>query len=112
MNHTCWKLSREHRAAEDCVEPSEMVAEREQIRLALALGQLVYDRRVALGLTQSALGERLGMAADKVEAVELGGLLPITADLLIRLAAALDVTVDLHVGSDESNTVSFDEHAA
>ncbi|GCB46340.1 hypothetical protein SNL152K_3638 [Streptomyces sp. NL15-2K] len=52
------------------------------------------------------------MAADKVEAVELGGLLPITADLLIRLAAALDVTVDLHVGSDESNTVSFDEHAA
>ncbi|PAZ11717.1 transcriptional regulator [Streptomyces sp. SA15] len=112
MNHTRWKLSRERRAAEDCVEPSEVVAEREQIRLALALGQLVYDRRVALGLTQTALGERLGMTADEVEAVELGGLLPITADLLVRLAAALDVTVDLHVVSDGSNTVVFDEHAA
>lgn len=49
MNHTRWKLSRDRRAAENCVEPSDVVAEREQIRLALALGQLVYDRRVALG---------------------------------------------------------------
>jgi ribosome-binding protein aMBF1 (putative translation factor) len=112
VNHTGWKLSRQRRAADDCVELSEVVAEREQIRLALALGQLVYDRRVARGLTQSALGERLGMTADEVEAVELGGLLPITADLLARLAAALDVTVDLHVVPDGSNTVAFGEHAA
>jgi hypothetical protein len=60
VNHTRWKLSRDRRATADCGEPSEVIAEREQIRLALALGQLVYDRRVALGLTQSALGERLG----------------------------------------------------
>jgi hypothetical protein len=52
------------------------------------------------------------MTAGEVEAVELGGLLPITADLLVRLAAALDVTVDLHVVSDGSNTVAFEEHAA
>jgi ribosome-binding protein aMBF1 (putative translation factor) len=112
VNHTRWKLSRERKAAEGYVEPPEVVAEREQIRLAHALGQLVYDRRVALGLTQSALGERLGMTSDEVEAVELGGMLPITADLLVRLAAALDVTVDLHVVSGGDNTVVFEEHAA
>ncbi|WP_240797733.1 helix-turn-helix transcriptional regulator [Streptomyces sp. F001] len=89
-----------------------MVAEREQIRLAYELGQLVYDRRTALGLTQAALGERLGMTDEEVEAIELGGMLPITADLLVRLAAALDVTVDLHVASGGHNTVVFEEHAA
>ncbi|MFD5254795.1 helix-turn-helix domain-containing protein [Streptomyces bobili] len=113
MSHTRWKLSRERRAAaEGGAEPPEVVAEREQIRLAHALGQLVHDRRVALGLTQSALGRRLGMSEDEVETVELGGMLPITADLLVRLAAALDVTVDLHVVSDGHNTVVFEERAA
>ncbi|MET9964616.1 helix-turn-helix transcriptional regulator [Streptomyces sp. NPDC006356] len=112
MNHTSWKLSRERRAAEGYVEPPEVVAEREQIRLAHALGQLVYDRRMALRLTQSALGERLSMSGDEVEAIELGGMLPITADLLVRLATALDVTVDLHVVSGGHHTVVFEEHAA
>ncbi|GAA2639843.1 helix-turn-helix domain-containing protein [Streptomyces vastus] len=72
----------------------------------------VYDRRTALGLSQSALGERLGMTADDVEAVELGGLLPVTADLLVRLAVALEVTVDVRVVSDGHNTVTFGERAA
>ncbi|MEH0577860.1 helix-turn-helix transcriptional regulator [Streptomyces sp. B21-108] len=112
MSHTRWKLSRERRAAEGHVEPPEVVAEREQIRLALALGQLVHDRRVALGLTQAGLGERLGMASGDVETIELGGRLPLTADLLVRLAAALDVTVDLRVVSDGHNTVAFEERAA
>ncbi|MGW2647799.1 helix-turn-helix domain-containing protein [Streptomyces sp. NPDC001393] len=112
MNHTRWKLSRQRKTAEGGVEPPEVVAEREQIRLAHALGQLVYDRRAVLGLSQSALGERLGMSVDEVEAVELGGMLPVTADLLVRLATALDVTVDLHVVSGGQNTVVFAEHAA
>lgn len=72
----------------------------------------MYDRRTALGLSQAALGERLGMAAGDVETVELGGMLPVTADLLVRLAGALDVTVDLHVVADGSNTVAFGERAA
>jgi transcriptional regulator with XRE-family HTH domain len=82
VNHTRWRLSRERRAAEGHVEPPEVIAEREQIRLALELGQLVYDRRTALKLTQAALGEGLGMTADEVEAIERGGLLPLTADFL------------------------------
>lgn len=107
-----WNPARERMAAEGGGESPEVVAEREQIRLAYALGQLVHDRRVALGLTHAALGERLGMAEGDVEAVELGGLLPLTADLLVRLATALDVTVDLHMVSGGHPTVAFDEHAA
>jgi transcriptional regulator with XRE-family HTH domain len=97
---------------EGYVESPEVVAEREQIRLAHDLGQLVYDRRVALGLTRSGLGERLGMTSGDVEAIELGGMLPVTADLLVRLATALEVTVDVHVVSGGHNTVAFGEHAA
>ncbi|WP_225098666.1 helix-turn-helix domain-containing protein [Streptomyces sp. CoH27] len=111
MNHSRWKLS-QRKAAECRAEPPEVIAEREQIRLAHALGQLVYGRRLALGLSQAALGERLGMSADGVEAVELGGMLPVTADLLVRLATALDVTVDLHATPGGRNTVVFEEHAA
>ncbi|MGW5122628.1 helix-turn-helix domain-containing protein [Streptomyces sp. NPDC004069] len=112
MNHTRWKLTRARKAAEGHEEPPEVVAEREQIRLAHELGQLVYDRRMALGLAQAALGERLGMTADEVEVIELGGMLPLTADLLVRLAGALDVTVALRVVSDGPNTVGFGDHAA
>ncbi|GAB2986601.1 hypothetical protein GCM10023080_060070 [Streptomyces pseudoechinosporeus] len=112
MNHTRWRLARERKVAEGYTEPPEVVAEREQIRLAHDLGQLVYDRRTALGLSQSVLGERLGMTADEVEAVELGGMLPVTADLLVRLAVALQVTVDVHLVSDGHNTVAFGERAA
>ncbi|MFD4606523.1 helix-turn-helix domain-containing protein [Streptomyces sp. NPDC058451] len=112
MNHTRWKLTRARKAAEGYEEPPEVVAEREQIRLAHELGQLVYDRRTALGLAQAALGERLGMTADEVEVIELGGMLPLTADLLVRLAGALDVTVALRVVSGGHNTVGFGDHAA
>ncbi|MGY1497891.1 helix-turn-helix domain-containing protein [Streptomyces sp. QTS52] len=112
VNHTRWKLAQQRRVVEGYAEPPEVVAEREEIRLALVLGQLVYDRRAFLGLSQSALGERLGMTPDAVEALELGGMLPVTADLLVRLAGALDVTVDLHVVADGANTVAFGERAA
>ncbi|MFE9763213.1 helix-turn-helix domain-containing protein [Streptomyces sp. NPDC005808] len=112
MNHTRWKLARERAAVDGYTEPAEVVAEREQIRLAHDLGQLVYDRRTALGLSEPVLAERLGMTVDEVETLELGGMLPVTADLLVRLAAALQVTVDLHVVSDGHNTVAFGERAA
>jgi hypothetical protein len=52
------------------------------------------------------------MTSGDVEAIELGGMLPVTADLLVRLATALEVTVDVHVVSGGHNTVAFGEHAA
>ncbi|MGP4053107.1 transcriptional regulator [Streptomyces sp. 2A115] len=112
MSHTRWKLARERKAAEGYTEPPDVVAEREQIRLAHDLGQSVHDRRTALRLSRSVLGDRLGMTADEVEAVDLGGMLPVTADLLVRPAVALEVTVDVHVMSDGRNTVASGGHAA
>lgn len=112
MNHARWKLAREKKITEGYTESPEVEAEREQIRLAHDLGQLVYDRRTAVGLTESVLAERLGISTDDLEAIEQGGALPVTSDLLVRLAAALDVTVDLHVVPEGRNTVAFVARAA
>lgn len=112
MNHTRWKLTRERRLAEGYVEPPEVRVEREQIRLAMALGQLVHDRRTELGLSQGGLAERLGMSADDVDSIEVGGVLPVTSELLVRLAAALEVAVDVHLSPAGGTAVSFDAHAA
>ncbi|MER7793568.1 helix-turn-helix domain-containing protein [Streptomyces sp. NPDC097640] len=112
MNHARWKLARERRLAEGYTEPPEVTVEREQIRLAMELGQLVYDRRNELELTQDDLARRLGISADEVESIEVGGALPVTSDLLARLAAALGVGVDVHLAPSGSTAVSFDTHAA
>jgi transcriptional regulator with XRE-family HTH domain len=61
----------------------------------LWLGQLVYDRRVALGLSQTELAERAGMTQPQVSRLETGGG-NITVASLRRLAAALDA--DLTIG--------------
>ena len=112
MNHARWRLSREKKLAEGYTEPPEVAAEREQIRLAMALGQLVYDRRTQLGLSQEDLARRLGISGDDVDGIEVGGVLPVTSDLLARLAAALEVGVDVHLAPSGSTAVSFDTHAA
>lgn len=85
LNHTRCTLPRERSAATDKVEPPEVIAEQKQIHFALAIGQLVYDRRTALDLTQASLAGRLGMTVDEVEAIELGALVPRTEDLWHRL---------------------------
>jgi transcriptional regulator with XRE-family HTH domain len=77
----------------------------------MALGQLVYDRRTELGLTEDGLAARLGVTADDVEHIEVGGVLRVTSELLLRLAAALDVSVDVHLASSGSE-VSFVARAA
>ncbi len=111
MNHIRWRLTREKKVTEGLVEPPAITAEREQIRLAMALGQLVHDRRRELGLTEHDLAARLDATTDDVEAIETGGMLPVTSDLLLRLAAALEVSVDVHL-APTGTAVSFDSHAA
>jgi transcriptional regulator with XRE-family HTH domain len=93
------------------VEPPAVVAEREQIRLAMALGQLVYDRRAQLGMSEEDLAMRLGVSADEVEHIEVGGVLPVTSELLLRIAAALEVSVDVHLATS-GTAVSFATRAA
>lgn len=110
MNHSRWRTARE-RALRGEVEPPRIAAQREQIRLAMDLGQLVYDRRKALGLSEEDLAGLLGTDADEVEAIEVGGVLPLTSELLSRIAAALRVDVDVRWNADGA-VVRFDDRAA
>lgn len=66
----------------------------EEARAALLLGQLVYDRRAELGLTQAELADRAGMTQPQLSRLESGGAIP-TVPLLGRLAAALDAELDI-----------------
>jgi ribosome-binding protein aMBF1 (putative translation factor) len=66
----------------------------EEARAALLLGQMVYDRRTELGLTQAELASRAGMKQPQLSRLESGGATP-TVPLLARLAAALDADLDI-----------------
>lgn len=72
----------------------EHAAAYEEARAALVLGQLVYDRRAELGLTQAELADRAGMTQPQLSRLESGGATP-TVPLLARLAAALDAELDI-----------------
>jgi ribosome-binding protein aMBF1 (putative translation factor) len=65
-----------------------------EARAALLLGQMVHDRRVALGLTQAELAARAGMTQPQLSRLESGGATP-TVPLLARLAAGLDAELDI-----------------
>jgi ribosome-binding protein aMBF1 (putative translation factor) len=84
--------------------------ERIAIREALAFGQAVYGRRVALGLSVADLALRADIATDEVECIEEGGTEP-TIALLRRLTAALDADVRLTPGHGPGS-VGLETHAA
>jgi transcriptional regulator with XRE-family HTH domain len=65
-----------------------------EARASLLLGQMVYDRRTELGLTQAELAAKAGMTQPQLSRLEAGGATP-TVPLLIRLAAALDAELDI-----------------
>ena len=66
----------------------------EEARAALLLGQMVFDRRTVIGLTQAELAARAGMTQPQLSRLESGGATP-TVPLLARLAAALDAELDI-----------------
>lgn len=98
--HSSWKIPDEHRADSAYVEAGA----------AIALGQAVYDRRTALGLSQVELAYRAGLAESDVERIEGGAVVP-TLELLRTLATALDATMDLTI-EPAATHVSFAPHAA
>ncbi len=98
--HTSWRIPEEHRADPAYVEAGA----------AIALGQAVYDRRMALGIDQLALAERTGLTIDEIDRIEGGGTSP-TLPLLRTLAVALEAKLDLSVDTEETY-VSFVPHAA
>jgi ribosome-binding protein aMBF1 (putative translation factor) len=112
MNHSRWRLSRERKIAEGYREPPEVEAEREQLRLLIALGQAVHDRRVAMGLSEAELADRLGVSSDEVEGIELGDPESFHPTVLPLLVRALEAEVDMHLGPGGTADVRFSARAA
>lgn len=66
---------------------------------AFALGQAVYDRRTALGLTPVAAASRAGVAPSQISAIEGGDSVPAIA-VLNRLARALEAALIIELDGD------------
>jgi ribosome-binding protein aMBF1 (putative translation factor) len=97
MNHAEWK-TRRHREllGEGLDDNSEYDRLYEEAELAHDLGQMVHDRRTALGLSQTELAERCGMKQPQISRIEGGGTVP-TIPLLRRLAHALDAELTINL---------------
>lgn len=105
MNHSEWRTRRTKRLLGETVEPSPAYVEAGH---ALALGQAVYDRRTALGLSQAELGRRAGMTQPQISNIEGGDSVP-TLPLLTRLAAALDASLTIQL-DDDGSAFKFTPH--
>ena len=68
-------------------EPSEAV--RASVEQDFALGQLIYDLRIEVGLSRSELAERMGTTQSVISRLEEGGGARNRIDTLARLATAL-----------------------
>lgn len=68
--------------------------EEEEARLRIA--EMVYNARIAAGLTQTALAARIGTKQSVISAIENGAQLP-TIPMLRRIAGAVDrrLTIEL-----------------
>lgn len=63
---------------------------RDAVDKDLALGQLIYDLRIAAGLSQRELAERMGTTQSVISRMEEGGGARNRLDTLARVAAALN----------------------
>lgn len=64
-------------------------SERLALRAAFAMGDAVHLQRTALGWSEEDLADRMGATAEEIEDIELGAV-PVTGDLLFRLADAFE----------------------
>lgn len=106
MNHSQWKTRRTKKLLGETVEESPAYIE---AGYALALGQAVYDRRTALGLSQTELARRAGMTQPQISTIEGGDSVP-TLPLLTRLAKALDAALSIQLDDDTSAFVFTPHH--
>ncbi|WP_328925810.1 helix-turn-helix transcriptional regulator [Streptomyces sp. NBC_00190] len=82
-----------------------MLRFREEVRLAFAIGQAVYDRRNELGISQGELARRAGMTQPEVSRLELGATTA-AVPLLARLARAMDSELSFRLVG-ESAEITF-----
>ena len=81
-NRSRWEDIKKERS-----EPSEEV--RAGVEQDLVLGQLIYDLRIEVGLSQRELAERMGTTQSMISRLEEGGGARNRIDTLARVATAL-----------------------
>ncbi|MFD6154190.1 helix-turn-helix transcriptional regulator [Streptomyces sp. NPDC060243] len=112
MNHSEWRTRRHRRlAGEELDADPEYDRAYEEAGLAMTLGKAVHDRRKQLGLSEADLAQRMHTSTDEIEAIETATELPPVA-VIMRLARALDLTVDMHLGAGGEPTVTIATPAA
>jgi transcriptional regulator with XRE-family HTH domain len=95
----------------DVRDDPAVTAARVEIRYAIAFAQALYDRRTALGLSQTEVARRARMSQPQISRIEGGDTVP-TLPLLERLAAALDSELEIHVVPGARADVRFQAPAA
>lgn len=110
MNHSRWKTLRERKLAEGFTEPEEVAEARREIQLAMAFAKALYDRRTELGLTQAELAARAGLTQSKISRIEGSDTVP-TLPLLLRLAAALNSSLNIDLNEDDTLVTFKVRHA-
>lgn len=86
--------------------------ERAEAAYAYAIAQAVYDRRTALGLTQSELARRTGdgMSQSAIAKIE-SGVRPPTVPTLLRLARAMESHLRLELADEDTQVAFLPVHA-
>ncbi|GAB2925657.1 helix-turn-helix domain-containing protein [Streptomyces heilongjiangensis] len=112
MNHSEWRTRRHRRLLGEHLDADpEYDRVYEEAGLAMTLGKAVYDRRKQLGLSEADLAERMHVDVDDIEGIETATELPPIA-VIMRLARALDLTVDVHLAGGGEPTVTIVAPAA
>lgn len=112
MKHSEWGTRRHRRLIGEHPEADpEYDRVYEEAGLAMTLGKAVHDRRRQLGLSEADLAERMHTSADEIEGIETATELPAIA-VIMRLARALDLTVDMHLAAGDEPTVTIVTPAA
>jgi ribosome-binding protein aMBF1 (putative translation factor) len=112
VNHSEWRTRRHRQLLGEHLDADpEYDQAYEEAGLAMALGKAVYDRRTQLGLSEADLAERMHMDVDEIESIETATELPPIA-IIMGLARALDLTVDMHLAPGAEPTVTIVASAA
>lgn len=107
MNHREWRTRRHRRLLDEHLDADpEYDRVYEEAGLAITLGKAVYDRRKQLGLSEADLADRMHFGVEDIESIETATELPPIA-VIMRLARALDLTVDVHLGGGDEPTVTI-----
>ncbi len=111
MNHSRWKLARDKALTEQDGRSPELKELDREISLSMALAQVVYDRRKALGLSQEELARRCGLTQAKISRIEGSDTVP-TLSLLAKLAKGLEASLNIAIDQDDASLTLTAHEAA